>query len=164
MAGRADGISHIVQAVEAGDEVIVLAGKGRGRRYLKCDAVAELLLLRDLARSLDRFRVIVEAKELRIGKCFGHENGRCAMSAADVGYARARPQLCLYPFERRDPFAEQMRQIVGAEKSLAPDEEAFLVLVPAKALAGAEDLRQFLFVLHARGEHVVETGKIEGGV
>jgi len=55
-----------------------------------------------------------------------------------------------------------MRAIIGPEKSLGAGEETVIVLMPADALAAAERLRDFRFILHAGSHHLEKSGKKHG--
>src|SRR5580704_3888161 len=67
VAGGADGIAHIVEAIEDRDKVIILAGKLLGFCDVEGDAAGKPLLFRGRAGSGHRLVVVVEAMEFRLG-------------------------------------------------------------------------------------------------
>ena len=87
--GGADGIAHVVEAVEHGDEVISAARERVGRRDLEPDPVAHACLGCPLPRGRDRALVIVGADERGGGEGLGHQDRRRAVAAADVRHRRA---------------------------------------------------------------------------
>src|SRR5208282_156596 len=95
-------------------------------------------LARQLARADERRFVVVEARELRLRKCLGQQNGRCAMTASDICDVRAAFELFPDAFQCRDPFRHQMRRVARAEKSLGAAEQAGIVLMPSNTSAGTE--------------------------
>ena len=64
MGCGADRITHIVQTIEHGDQVVVFSWKCFGLRDAKVEANLETFLSGSCARALDGFVVIVEAEEL----------------------------------------------------------------------------------------------------
>ena len=64
MGCGADRITHVVQTIEPGNQVVGLAWKGFGLRDPKVEANLETFLSGSCARALDGFVVIVEAEEL----------------------------------------------------------------------------------------------------
>ena len=61
----ANWITHIVQTIEHGDQVVVFAWKGFGLRDTKVEANLETFFSGSCTRALDGFVVLVKAKELR---------------------------------------------------------------------------------------------------
>src|SRR3546814_6159901 len=59
----ADGVAHVVQAVEEGNEVVVRAGEFLRGCDLERDAIRDARLFRRALRPFDRSGVIVEAEE-----------------------------------------------------------------------------------------------------
>jgi hypothetical protein len=53
------------------------------------------------------------------------------MAAANVGDVGAAGQLVLDPVQGRDPGADQVGHVAGAEEPLAAGEDVRVVLVPA---------------------------------
>ena len=67
-----------------------LSRKLFGFRNFESDAVRESVALRGFARRFDRFVMVVESEEARIGESLRHQQGGRAFAAADVGHSRAR--------------------------------------------------------------------------
>jgi len=67
-------------------------------------------------------------------------------------------QLCGRIAQRRNPFVDQMRAVIGAEESFRSHEERVVVLVPTHAFAGAKRLRNFRLVFEA-GAHRLEKAR-----
>ena len=159
MGSGADRIAHVVQAIEEGDQVVAGAGEILGACDLEPDAAEHASLARRLARRLDRLGVVVEADEGRVGERLGHEEGRGAVAAADIGHRRAPLELGDHAVERRQPLADQMRVVAGPEEPLGAAEQAGMMLVPADALAGAEGLGDLGLVVEHRGDDLVGAGQ-----
>ena len=102
MRRRADRIAHVVQRIEHGDEVEADARVVLGARRLEAH-VAEALGV--LPRLGDRGVVEVDADELRVREGLGHDQGRGAVAAADVGHLGAALELVHHAVERRQPLA-----------------------------------------------------------
>ena len=88
MFDGAGGVAHVVEAVEAGDEIEGLAGgvwKIIGARGHEGAAVAYARGGGELGGEMDGFLVKVESPEMRVGIGLGHENGGSTETAADVG-------------------------------------------------------------------------------
>src|SRR3984957_20635986 len=95
MSCGADWITHIVQTIEHGDQVVVFTWKCFGLRDAKVEANLETVLSSGRAGSLDGFVVIIEAKELRIWEGFRHQHGGRTCAAPNICDARAGLELCL---------------------------------------------------------------------
>ena len=105
---------------------------------------------RPLASGLDRRLVVVEPAEPRVRIRVGHHDHRRAMTATDIGHARARLELLLNPVERRDPRAGKIRAIAGAEEPLGPLEQARVVVAPSKSAVAPERALDLLYVSEHR--------------
>src|SRR5438874_8705171 len=136
MACGADRVAHVVQAVEEGYEVVVLARERLRRRGLERDAPRETGALRALASSVDRRLVIIEPDERRARERLAHDDRRGAVAAADVRDTGAALELLAHALEGWDPLIHQVCVVAGAKEALDADEEIRIVLVPADALAG----------------------------
>src|SRR5580700_9430207 len=119
MGCSADRISHVVQTVEHGNQVVVLARKCFGLRDTKVEANLEALFSGGSAGALDRFIVIVKAKELRFWEGFSHQHSGRTLAAPHIGDARASLELGLYTLQRRNPRTYQVGCIAWAEEFLA---------------------------------------------
>jgi hypothetical protein len=70
----------------------------------------------------------------------GHDDGRGAMAAADVGDPRPRLEPGLDAIQGRDPRLDQVGPVAGGEEHLAAVKDLGVLLVPADPGAGAEGL------------------------
>ena len=65
MGGGTDGIAHVVQAIENGNEVIILSGKFLGFGDLEGDAISDIFALGRFARARDG--LVVDNRSRRTG-------------------------------------------------------------------------------------------------
>src|ERR1700693_5841873 len=112
MGCGADGITHIVQTIEYGDQVVVLAWKCFGLRDPKVEANLETLFSGGRAGALDGFVVIVKAKELRFWEGFRHQHSGRTLAAPDIGDACAGFQLSLDAGQGGNPRTDKDRKSV----------------------------------------------------
>jgi hypothetical protein len=161
VAGGADRVAHVVQAIEHGDQVIALAGESGSGCDLEADAPLQACRLGLLASQLDRALVVVEAGEGRAREGLGHEAGGGSQPAADVGHTGAHPELLGHALQRGQPGRDEVGVVAGPEESFAADVHALVVRVPAIAGATLEcalDLgRRF-----QRGQRQLEGAANEG--
>ena len=155
MPGRADGVTHVVQAVEHRHQVVVLAGVAGGGLDLEADAIAHAGLLGAAAGGLDRLVVVVGADERRVGEGAGHDDRRGAVAAADVGDAGAPLELVGDAVERRQPRVDEIGVVARPEEALAALVDVMVVLVPAEAGPGAGGVGDPRRVQH-RAERVLK--------
>ena len=73
MSGSANRIAHVMQTIEHRYEVVILARKLLGLRDLKGYAVRDPCTFGRLAGCLDRFVVVIESEEPRVGERFCHQ-------------------------------------------------------------------------------------------
>ena len=132
MGRRADGVAHIVQAVEKGDEIVAVARELLGRRNREDDAIADTGLFGGFAGAGDRRGMIVEAVEARFREGFRHHDGGCAVPAAHVGDLRAALELCRHAIKCGQPAAGEILLIAWAEEALRAAEQAAIMLMPAE--------------------------------
>ncbi|MNE73017.1 hypothetical protein D3C80_1690010 [compost metagenome] len=85
MAGSANRVAHVVQAIEVADQVVILAGEILGAGLDELRAFGHTAFGGALARHRDRRRVVVETVELRSGEGLGQDHRRGTMPAANVG-------------------------------------------------------------------------------
>src|SRR5580700_8007518 len=137
MGCGADRITHVVQTIEHGDQVVVFAWKCFGLRDAKVEAILETLFSGGCAGALDGFVVIVKAKELRFWECLGHQHSGRTLAAPHIRDARAGLELGLYALQGRNPRTYKVSCIARAEEFLAAMKHIFVVLMPAHARAGA---------------------------
>ena len=154
--GRAQRVAHVVQAVEAGDQVVAGARERLCPGDLEADPVGDPGLGGPLAGLGDRAVVVVRAHEGRRRERLAHEHRAGAVPAADVGDLGALLQLGLDAVQRRDPLRDEVGEVAGAEELLAPAEDLVVVLVPAEPGAGPEGL------LHPREGGEGAEGQLEG--
>ena len=83
------------------------------------------------------------------------------MAAAHIGDLCPGFQLRLHAVERRNPRAEKIGVIAGAEKPFGAAEQALVVFVPADAAAGLER-RGDLVLIHPQRLHHLESAGEEG--
>lgn len=149
MRGGADGVAHVVQAVKRRDEVISgIREVGRGGD-LEGGTVGEPGVGGSLAGEFDRPLVVVETSHAGVRECGGHQLGRGAQAAADVGHPSACGQLFAHPVQRGQPGRDEVSDIAGAEEPLTAGEHVFAVFVPRDAVPGAERVGDLGFVLQA---------------
>ncbi len=90
---RAHRVAHVVQGVEGGHQVVAGAAERGCRGHLELDPVLHPGRGGPLDGGADRGRVVVGADEARGREGLGHEHGRGAVAAADVGDGRTRGEL-----------------------------------------------------------------------
>src|ERR1700730_1509725 len=100
---RSDWSAHVVQTVEYSHEIIVLPRIFLGFGHLERDSVGDAVMFGSIASCFDRFIVVVESEEPRLGIRFRHQNRGTAFPAAHVRHPRACFQLLLHVVECRDP-------------------------------------------------------------
>src|SRR5260370_34724247 len=140
MGCGADRITHIVQTIEHGNQVVVLAWKGFGLRDAKVEANLEALFSGGRAGALDGFVVIVEAKELRFWEGFSHQYGGRTLAAPNIGDARAGLELSLDAVQGRNPRTDKVCCIAWPEEFLAAMKHIFIMFIPTHACARSERL------------------------
>src|SRR4029077_11576871 len=91
-------ITHVVETIEYGNQVVVLARKLLGLRHAKVEANLNTFSGGDGAGALDGFVVVVESEKLRIWEGFGHQHGRRSLAAAHIGDFGTALELGLYTF------------------------------------------------------------------
>src|SRR5882762_10116521 len=96
-------ITHVVEAIKHGDQVVVLARKLFRLRDAKVETNLETVSGGRGPGALDGFVVIVKAEELRFREGFGHKHRRRSLAAPHIGNARAGIELGLYAVQRRNP-------------------------------------------------------------
>src|SRR5579859_7427492 len=140
MGCGADRITHVVQTIEHGNQVVVLAWKGFGLRDTKVEANLETFFSGSCARALDGFVMIVKAKELRFWEGFGHQHGGRTLAAPNIGDARSGLELSLNAVQGRNPRTNKVCCIARSEEFLAAMKHIFIMLIPTHAGAGSEGL------------------------
>src|SRR5258706_8036988 len=140
MGCGADRITHIVQTIEHGDQVVVFSWKCFGHRDAKVKANLETLFRGGCAGALDGFVVIVEPKELRFWECFRHQHGGRTLAAPNISDARAGLELSLDAVQGRNPRTDKVCCIAWPEEFLAAMKHIFIVFIPTHACAGSERL------------------------
>jgi hypothetical protein len=164
MRRAAARIAHIVQAVIHGDEVEALLGNILRCRNLEPHATFMAMAFRMPPRFVDRWRVEIEPDEQALRKGVGHQQGREADPAADIGDFRPLAQLLLDAIERRDPVLDDIVDIAWPKKGPGCAEEAACVIAPAHAGAAAKTFFNLGFSLDHRGDQVEGAGEINGAV
>ena len=103
MRGRAGRIAHVVQAVEEGHQVEVRCRIILGRADLEA-GVRRDAMRRWRARAPPRSsRMEVVADEVRLRERLGHQHGRPAVAAADIGHLGAALSFVDDAIERGQP-------------------------------------------------------------
>ncbi len=105
MGGGAYRITHVVQAIEDGDEVVVLSRILLGRGLLERNPIGDTCKFGGITGCFDRFIVIIESEELRLRECFCHQDSRSALPAAYVRDPRAGFEFFLHICKRGNPRA-----------------------------------------------------------
>jgi hypothetical protein len=152
---RPDRVTHVVQAVEEADEVVILARVVLRARFGELRVPGDALGLGDLLRPLDRRVVVVEPVDRGLRIRLRHQDRRDPVPAADVGHLGAGAELVLGLLERGDPLIDQVRPVAGAEELLGADEQVGVVFVPAESLTLPEPLRELRPVLVGRADDAV---------
>ena len=160
----ADGVAHVVQAVEHAHQVVAVAGILLCRVCRERDPIIDARFLGRLVCALDRRCVVVEAEEFGVGERLGHDDRRRSVAAADVGDLGAAFELLLHSIQGRNPLADQVGAVAGPEEPLGPAEQPVIVLVPAHALAAAEGLEDLIFVDVQRRDRVIDAEDVERAV
>ena len=158
--GRADGVAHVVQAVEHRHQVVAVAGVSGGGRGLEAHAIPDAGLLGPSPRGLDRAGVVVGADERRARERAGHQDRRRAVAAADVGDAGAALEPLDDAVERGQPGRDQVGVVAGPEEALAAVVDVVVVLVPADAGAAARGIGDARRVQHAAERDLEEPGQV----
>src|SRR5579872_2309421 len=140
MGCGADRIAHVVQTIEHGDQVVVSAWKRFSLRNAKVDANLKTLFGGGSAGALDRFVVIIKAKELRFREGLSHQHSGCTLAAPHIGDARAGLELSLDALQGRNPRTDKVCSIAWPEEFLAAVKHIFLMLIPTHPCAGSEGL------------------------
>jgi hypothetical protein len=160
VGGRPGGVAHVVEAVEGRHQVVAVPGEGAGRGGLEADPVGDAGLGGGLAGPVDRPLVVVEPGEGRLRVGLGHDDGRGAVAAADVGDPRPRLELGLDPVQGRDPGLDQVGPVAWREEHLAAVEDLGVLLVPADPGAGAEGLGDARLALEAGQGELERAGQV----
>src|SRR5437763_16020275 len=108
MARGADGIAHVVQAVEHRDQVVLRSAIARGGRYVEAGSIRHPGFLGTTTGGVDRSLVVVRADEYGVRERLGHEDRRGAVAAADVCHQRGVLQLLDYTVESGEPLGRQV--------------------------------------------------------
>src|SRR5215211_1668153 len=106
--------------------------------------------------------VVVGPGEGRPRVGLGHDDGRGAVAAADVGHPRARLELGLDAIQGRDPGRDQVGPVAGGEEHLAAVEDLGVRLVPADPGAGAEGFGDAWLGLEAGQGELERAGQVHG--
>ena len=138
------------KAIEESHQVISVARIILRFRHFEFHAIADACFRCRLPGHLDRAIVIIKARERRFRIRLRHENRGCSKSAANVRHFRSGLQLRFDVAERRNPFTDQVRAIVGTKETFGAREQPVIVFVPTDSVAGAEGFRDFWLVFHAR--------------
>ncbi len=133
-------VAHVVQAVEAGHQVVPVARELLRTGDLEAHPIGDPGLGGALARLVDRAVVVVGADERRGREGLRHQHRAGAVPTADVGHPGALLELGLGAVEGGDPLGHQVGEIARAEELLAAVEDLLVVLVPAHTRAGAVGL------------------------
>src|ERR1700721_538879 len=139
MSCGADWITHIVQTLEHGDQVVVFSWKCFGLGDAKVEANLKTLFSGGRASALDGLVVIVEAKKLRFWEGFSHQHGGRTLAAPNIGDARAGFELSLDAVQGRNPGTDKVCCIAWPEEFLTAMKHIFIMLIPTHAFAGSED-------------------------
>jgi len=162
--GGADGIAHVVQAVEHGDQVVPAAWVGVGSGGLEPDAVGDSSLLSPRPHGRDRVVVVIGAEEARVRERLRQQDRRGAVAATDVGDAGAALEFGDDAVKCGQPGADQVGVVAGPEEALAPVEDVMAVLVPADAGAAAGGVGDPRCVEHRAQGDLEEAGQVGGTV
>src|SRR5579859_3490341 len=137
MAGGADRVAHVVQAVEEADQVVA-AGVAGGGGDLEPRLLVNACFRGSLAGGRDGRLVVVESGEVRAGVGLGHGYDGGAVPAADIGHAGACGEFGLDSVECGNPDARQVGSVPGAEKPLGSLEQARVMITPGERAVAEE--------------------------
>ena len=104
--------------------------------------------------------MIIKSVEGRVWIRLRHQYRGSAQPAADVGDLRAPGELLFHSRERRNPTAGQIRNIVGAEKTLGAVKQIMMMFMPTDSFAGAERFLDLFRIVKTRGNDLKGAGKI----
>src|SRR5690606_21446388 len=146
MAGRAQRVAEVVQAVEEAHEVVILAWEALGSRLPELDAVGDAGLGRVGARRGNGVAMRVEAYEtrLRIGR--GHDERRMAVATTYVGDPAPPLQALDDTVESGQPRRYEVCPVRRPEEGRAAAGQALVVIAPGDAFAGAKGAQHLVFV------------------
>ena len=85
--------------------------------------------------------MVIKAHKVRFRISLRHQNRGSSQAAADVGDACSRFEFRFHVAERRNPFVDQVRAIVGAEEPLGAGEKARDRARASRRLCPCEKLR-----------------------
>src|SRR5258708_4697368 len=86
MFARADGVAHVMQAIEERHQIIVFRRKILGRRLRERDAGSDARFLRPNFGALARRLVVIEPEELRVRIGLRHYDRGRAVATPAVSY------------------------------------------------------------------------------
>src|SRR6516164_9843439 len=116
MRRSAGGITHVVQAIKAGDKIEVLARIVLGRGDFEMSIAGDTILGCVRFCGLDRAWMEVIANEFGIRESLSHKGCGYSVAAPDVGNAGTAFELGKDPLHCRKPLADEMVLIAGAEE------------------------------------------------
>ena len=121
VAGRTDGIAHVMQSVKDAGEVISFPGKILGLGYVELD-VGNAGGRGFGLSFFNRRTMQIDAVDRRIWIGLGHQHSRGAVATAYVGHFSARLELGLYARKCGYPIVDQVSLVAGPKKSVGATE------------------------------------------
>ena len=140
MRNRPDGVAHVVQAIEEGDEAVVRAREILGAGHLEANAISDACFLGRAPGRFDGWRVGIEAVETRVGEGQGHQHGRCPIAAPHIRHLRSCLQARLYPIEGGNPALHEVSCIAGPEGAVDCRVQFGCLITPRQPVSRSEGL------------------------
>ena len=168
MFGGTEGVAHVVEGVEEGDEVVAfvsgecLGGAGATSKVMRSATPASSAAScaeGQMERSVDNQNRTMWA----LGKACAMRIVDAPVAAADVGDAAAVFELGFHRAVAQggDPGGDKVGLVAGAEEAFCAAEEVVVVLAPADPPAGAERLGDQVDVRDRRGGDLEAAGREE---
>jgi hypothetical protein len=111
-----------MEAIEECDKVVILAWEAPSVRHLKFDLIGYRRLLGRLPGMPDGGFVVVKPIKAALRVRFGHDDGRSAVSAADISHSCPEFESGVHACQRRNPGCDKVSRVTRPEEALGADE------------------------------------------
>lgn len=138
MLGAPSRITHVVKAIETGDEVEVSVSYFLGGCRDELDPLVYSVGPGMAVGLGDRRLVKIVANEARIGVGLSHQNCREAHAATHVGHLRACEELLFDAIERREPVLHNVIYVSWAEERAGGAKQTARGITPSHTGARAK--------------------------